>query len=160
MELFLGRFTFSFNFFLCVDNGRSLTTKPPGNSLTLFMWICGRFFSQSKSWGFLFVCFCLFRGIPIAHGSSQARGQTGAAAAGLCHSYSNARSKPHKRPVSQLAAMPDPLTHWVRPEIEPSSSWILARFLTRWATMGTHLGYYSHKKCSWSAFWTISFKLK
>ena len=29
------------------------------------------------------------------------------------------------------------LTHWVRPGIEPVSSWILVRFLTCWATMGT-----------------------
>ena len=29
------------------------------------------------------------------------------------------------------------LTHWARPEIEPLSSWILVRFINRWATMGT-----------------------
>ena len=28
------------------------------------------------------------------------------------------------------------LTHWERPGIEPTSSWILVRFLTHWATMG------------------------
>ena len=31
----------------------------------------------------------------------------------------------------------DSLTHWVRPWFEPISSWILVRFLTRWATMET-----------------------
>ena len=50
-------------------------------------------------------------------GSSQVRGWTGAAAAGLHHSHSNARS----------------LRHWVKQGIEPTSSWILAGFLTHWA---------------------------
>ena len=31
----------------------------------------------------------------VAYGSSQARSQIGATAAGLCHSHSNARSEPH-----------------------------------------------------------------
>ena len=29
------------------------------------------------------------------------------------------------------------LTHWVRPGMEPASSWILVRFVTHWATLGT-----------------------
>ena len=37
----------------------------------------------------------LFRTTPAAYRSSQARGQMGAAAAGLHHSHSNARSEPH-----------------------------------------------------------------
>ena len=41
----------------------------------------------------LFLClFCFFRATPEAHGSSQARGQTGAAAAGLHNGHSNAGS--------------------------------------------------------------------
>ena len=35
--------------------------------------------------------FLLFRAAPEAHGGSQARGQIGATAAGLCHSHSNGR---------------------------------------------------------------------
>ena len=35
---------------------------------------------------FLFVCFCLFRAAPTAYGSSQARGEMRATAAGLHHS--------------------------------------------------------------------------
>ena len=43
---------------------------------------------------------------------------------GLHDSHSNARSKPHLWPMSQLEATPDPsLTHWARPGIEPASSW-------------------------------------
>ena len=40
------------------------------------------------------------------YGSSQARGRTGAAAAGLHHSY--AGSKPYLPTMLQLSAMPDP----------------------------------------------------
>jgi len=41
---------------------------------------------------FIFIYFYLiflFMAAPAAYGSSQARGQIGAAAAGLCHSHSN-----------------------------------------------------------------------
>ena len=47
-------------------------------------------------------------------GSSQARGRIKAAATGLHCSHSNARS----------------LTHWAKPGIEPTSSWILVEFVT------------------------------
>ena len=50
----------------------------------------------------------LFRAAPVAYGSSWARGQIGAAVAGLCHSHDNAGSKLHLRPTLQLVAMPDP----------------------------------------------------
>ena len=47
--------------------------------------------------GGLFVCLfvLLFRAAPIAYGVSQARGQIGATAAGLCHSHSNTRTELH-----------------------------------------------------------------
>ena len=38
--------------------------------------------------------FFFFKVTPAAHGSSQARGQIRAAAAGLCHGHSNTRSEP------------------------------------------------------------------
>ena len=68
-----------------------------------------------------FFFFFLFRAIPVAYGTSQARDRIGAAAAGLHLSYGNAGS----------------LTHGARPGIEPASSWILIGFLTCWAIMGT-----------------------
>ena len=45
----------------------------------------------------LSVClsFLLFRATPAAYGGSEARGQIGAIAAGLCYSHSNARSLTH-----------------------------------------------------------------
>ena len=58
--------------------------------------------------------FYFLRAAPEAYGSSQARGQIGARAVDLHHSHSNTGS----------------LTHWVRPGIEPVSSWILVSFLT------------------------------
>ena len=39
----------------------------------------------------------------MAHGGSQARGQIGAATAGLRHSHSNSGPEPHPWPVPQLA---------------------------------------------------------
>ena len=62
---------------------------------------------------YLFI-FCLLRAAPTACGSSQAWAWIGAAAAGLHHGHSNTR----------------PLTHWMRPGIEPTSSWILVGSVT------------------------------
>ena len=55
----------------------------------------------------------LFRAAPMAYGSSQARGWIRTVTARLCHSHSNARSKPHMWTTPQLMAMPDPEpTEW------------------------------------------------
>ena len=67
--------------------------------------------------------FSLFLFLSIAAlatcGNSPARGQIGAVAASLHHINAGY------------------LTHWVRPGIEPTSSWIPSRFCYCWATMGT-----------------------
>ena len=47
------------------------------------------------------------RPVLAAYGTSQARGQIGAAAPGPHHSHSNARSKPHLRLMPQLTSTPD-----------------------------------------------------
>ena len=49
--------------------------------------------------------------------------------------WHNSGSEPHLRPSPQLTARS--LTHWGRPGIKPASSWILVRFITCRATMGT-----------------------
>ena len=49
---------------------------------------------------YLFIYICLFRTTPVAYGSSQARDQIGAAAAGLHHSHSNAGSESCLRPTT------------------------------------------------------------
>ena len=52
--------------------------------------------------------FFLFRATPLAYGSSQTRGRTGATAAGHSHSHSNMESELHLQPTLQLMATPDP----------------------------------------------------
>ena len=81
---------------LCLDlvYGRSMALKEPGSP--------GRFF-----FSFLFF-FLHFRAAPKEYGSSQARDQIRATAAGLHHSHSNAESKQPIRPIPQLTAILDP----------------------------------------------------
>ena len=69
------------------------------------------------------------RTAPVAYGGSQARGPIRAVAAGLHHSHSNSRSEPRLWPTYTTAhGNAGSLTHWVRPGIRPSSSWMLVRF--------------------------------
>ena len=56
---------------------------------------------------FFFSYFCLFRAVPVAYRNSQARGQMGATAARLHHSYTNAVFQSHLQAILQLTAMPD-----------------------------------------------------
>ena len=49
-----------------------------------------------------------YRATPSAYGSSQARGQIRATAAGLHHGHSNAGSKLCLQPTPQFTATPDP----------------------------------------------------
>ena len=72
--------------------------------------------------------FCLFRASLEAYGGSQARGQNGAVAAGLCHSPT--RSRVASVTYTTAHGNDGTLTHWARPGIKPVSSWILVRFLS------------------------------
>ena len=54
----------------------------------------------------VYIFWLFFRATPEAYGGSQARGQIGATAASLHHSYSNARSKLFLWPIPQLIATP------------------------------------------------------
>ena len=76
-----------------------------GHMLGLQQESKGLWFSPASS---LSLFFCLFSATPVAYGSSQARDQIRAVAAGRHHSYSNARSKPYLQPIPQLTAMLDP----------------------------------------------------
>ena len=53
-----------------------------------------------------FFFFCFFKAAFEAYGSSQARGQIGATASGLCHS--SMESEPRLQPTPQLTSMLDP----------------------------------------------------
>ena len=55
----------------------------------------------------IILLFLLFRAGPMPYGSSQARGQIRATAAGLHHSHSNEESEPHWQPTPQLTATLD-----------------------------------------------------
>ena len=78
---------------------------------------------QGFNW-WLFFFFCLFGAALVAHGNSQARGQTGVAAAG--HSHSHARSELCLwRTCSSGQRMP-----LVRPGVKSTSSWLMVGFVT------------------------------
>ena len=92
---------------------------------------------------FFLMFFCLlgfifrfFRAKSVAYGSSQAQGEIGDEAASLRHSHrtSDPTCVWYLHHSSWQCWI---LTHWVRPEIKPMSSWILVSFITRRATMGT-----------------------
>ena len=57
---------------------------------------------------YIYIYILLFRAVPAAYGSSQARSQMGASPAGLCHSQSNAGLELCLLPTPQLEAMLDP----------------------------------------------------
>ena len=87
---------------------------------------CGLFHSLFI---FYFI-FCLCRATPVAYGGSQARDQN----------WSRSRWPTPQLQQSQVQAMSSTyttahsnsgfLTHLARPEIKPTSSWILVRFVT------------------------------
>ena len=78
--------------------------------------------------------FVFFRAAMVAYRSSQARGRTGATAAGLRHSHSNTRSELHLRPTPQLMAALDPQpTEWCHGwnPYPHGSSWVGNPWATR-----------------------------
>ena len=90
--------------------------------------VCPSFFFFSF---FLFFFFSLFRPVPKAYGSSQARGWIGAIATGLI--TASAKQDPSRVCNLRYAiahANTRLITHWVRPGIEPTSSWMPVGFLT------------------------------
>ena len=80
------------------------------SSLSYTVNPCGYFFS-------FFFCL-IFRAASTAYGSSQGRGQIGAAAACLCHSDSNARSELYLWPTTTARGNAGSLIHWVGRGIE------------------------------------------
>ena len=77
---------------------------------------------------FLGGVFFFFRATPMAYGSSQARGQIRAAAAGLHHSHSQIQAAPATYTTAHGNARS--LTHRVRPGIEPTTSCFLVGFIS------------------------------
>ena len=87
-------------------------------------------------WFLGFLGFLLFRAVPLAYGSSQARGRIRATTASLRHS--NCRSELHITAHSNAR----PLTHRTRPGIELVSSWILVGFVSAVPVLELVLQYY------------------
>ena len=79
---------------------------------------------------FFFFFFFFFRAAPMGYGNSPARDQIGTAVVSHSHSHSNLGPKLCLQPYTTAHGNTRSLTHWARPEIEPSSSWILVRFVT------------------------------
>ena len=80
-----------------------------------------------------FFFFFLFRAMPTAYGGSQARGRIS------CPTLQPQQHQIRAMSVTYTTAhgSTSSLTHWVRPGIEPVSSWMLVRFINCWAAMGT-----------------------
>ena len=78
--------------------------------------------------------FLLFRSAPAACGSSQAKGQIRATAAGLYHSHSNSGFEPHLQPTPQLKATLDSSNPLRKARdricIPMNTSWICFRCVT------------------------------
>ena len=85
---------------------------------------------------FFFFLFSFLRLAPAAFGSTQARGWIKATSTGLYHSQSNVWSEPFLQ-LHHNSGNTRSLTHWVRPGIEPTYSWILVMFVNQWAMKGT-----------------------
>ena len=88
---------------------QAIITSPLNHSSSVLT--CFPVSPQSILFFFVFFFFLLFvfsRTAPTAYGGSQARSRIKSVSAGLHHSHSNARSKPHLRPTPQITATPDP----------------------------------------------------
>ena len=87
---------------------------------------------------YLFIyLFLLFRAAPLTYGGSSARGWTGDTAASVHHSHKQCQICAVSVTYTTVCSNARSLTHWMRPGIEPPSSWILIRFITHRVTTGT-----------------------
>ena len=91
-------------------------------------------------------------GIPAAYGSSQARGQIGAIPASLHHSHSNTRIWLSSVTFTTDQGNTRSLAHWLRPGIEPTSSWILVQLVTTELGRDLHIGIIMYSFCYWFPF--------
>ena len=95
-----------------------------------------------KSWSLIYLTynssssfFSSFSGCIYGIWKHADKGWIGAAAAGLYHNHSNARSEPHLWPAPQLMLMLN-LNLLSKLGIAPACSWILVGVVTHWATVG------------------------
>ena len=99
----------------------------------VFFCVCLKFFLC-----FFFFFFFFFLGLYLWHVEvPRLGGWIKAAAAGLHDSHRNARSEPCLWLTQPLQATKDPSPTEQGQGVEPTSSWILVRFLTCWTITGT-----------------------
>ena len=85
-------------------------------------------FLSRYSFVLFYFCFCFSRAARGTYGSSQGRGWIRATSSSHSHSHRNTRAMSVTNTTAHSNA--GSLTHWMRPGIKPSSSWILIRFVT------------------------------
>ena len=68
--------------------------------------------------------------MPMAYGSSQARGWIGAITTSLCHSQQQHQFWATSVTYTKAHDNARCLTHWTRPGIKPASLWLLVRFVS------------------------------
>ena len=94
-----------------------------------------------------FRCF-FFRAAPAEYGYSQVGVESELQLPAYATTTSSAGSEPQLQPRS--------LTHWARPGVRPTSSWILVGFLTHWGTIGTPTFFFFPKEReNKSSFWLL-----
>ena len=99
---------------------------------------CVKLLSLKCSSGFFFFfCLFLFRAAPTPLGGSHDTGLNRS-----CNRWPMPQPQQHRIwAVSVIYTTAHgnlgSLTHWVRPGIKPTSSWMLVRFINRWAMRGT-----------------------
>ena len=116
------------------DEAHSVGPQPPAPSSVL----SASLYYYCIQAGCFFFFFVFFMNTPTACGRSQVSGRIGATAAGLCHSYGNARSELHLWRDVATCDNTGYLTHWVRPGIKPTpilmdTTWVP----NHWPMMGT-----------------------
>ena len=92
-----------------------------------------------RLFSFFFFFFFLFRAAPAAYGSFQARGRIRAVATGLQPQLLQQQLglQATSATYTTTHGSTGSLTHWARPGIKPTTSWILVGLINHWATAGT-----------------------
>ena len=109
-----------------------LSTKSPCSSIFYLGLLASSYDTSNPFLVFksVFFFFLPFRAACVAYGCSQARGWIGAAAAELCHSHRNTRSKAVSAAYTTAHGNARSLMPWARPGMEPASSWVIVGFIT------------------------------
>ena len=102
------------------------------------MWVYkNKQYLRGKNFTFSCVCVFLFRATLAAYGGSLDYGSNWSCS---CQRIPQAQQHPIRAVSVTYTTAPrnaGSLTHWVRPGIQPASSWMLVGFVNHWAMTGT-----------------------